>query len=104
MSASVDQLAGALGAARAAHEKRPDNLRLESAFHAARAAFLEATLKEREEELRIERRRMAGLRAELARLTRDFKARAAALIRKARPEPRRRGEDLGAPLFERVGE
>ncbi len=98
MSPSRDELAAALGRARTSHEKRPGDARLELLFERARAEYLQAELEAREDELRRERRRFAAVRADIARIKRDFEARAAALVRRARPM-RRKAHDAGAPLF-----
>ena len=103
MSRRLDQLAEALGKARAAHEKRPDDRLAELRFEAARAAFLDEQLREKDRALRAALGQVATLRRELRTLQDGIKARIAAVFAaKPHRKPKRKAADSGAPLLERA--
>ena len=103
MTKRLDQLAEALGKARAAHEKRPDDRLAELRFEAARAAFLDEQLREKDRELRAALGQLATLRRELRDLRQGIKARIAAVFAaKPRRKAKRKAVDCGAPLLERA--
>ncbi len=102
MTKRLDQLAEALGKARAAHEKRPDDRLAELRFEAARAAFLDEQLREKDRELRAALGQLATLRRELRDLRQGIKARIAAVFAQPRRKAKRKAADCGTPLLERA--
>ena len=101
MSAALDDLARALGQARAAHEARPDDRERERRFLEARCAFLAAQNAHLSNELKAAVRLLSSLRAQIARLEREFAERLQGFLR-PRPKVRRRAttRDRSAPLLE----
>lgn len=101
MSPALDDLARALGQARAAHEARPNDRERERRFLEARCAFLEAERARLDGELKAAWRLLSGTQARIARLEREFSERLKAVF-PAAPKVRRRASsrDAGAPLLE----